>query len=87
MLAQSCPVLCDPMNYSPPDSSVHGIFQQEYWSGFPFPPSGDLPYPGIKPMSVTSPALAGVFLPLAPPGKCLDPSMWLKMLLFYYFYD
>ena len=25
--AQSCPTLCDPMNRSPPDSSVHGIFQ------------------------------------------------------------
>ena len=58
MHAQSCPVLCDPMNYSPPDSSVHGIFQQEYWSSLPFPPSGDLPYLGIKPKSFTSPALA-----------------------------
>ena len=57
MLAQSCPVLCDPMIYSPPDSSVHGIFQQEYWSGLPFPPSGDLPYEGIKPTSLISPAL------------------------------
>ena len=24
---------------------------QEYWSGVPFPPSGDLPHPGIKPVS------------------------------------
>ena len=24
---------------------------QEYWSGLPFPSPGDLPYPGIKPMS------------------------------------
>ena len=61
MHAQSCPVLCDPMNYSPPDSSVHEIFQQEYWSSLPFPPSGDLPYLGIKPKSFTSPALAGGF--------------------------
>ena len=29
--------LCDPMDSSPPGSSVHGIFQQEYWSGLPFP--------------------------------------------------
>ena len=26
-VAQSCPTLCDPMNYSPPSSSIHGIFQ------------------------------------------------------------
>ena len=35
--------------------------RQEYWSGLPFPPPGDLPYPGIKPMSLTSPALADRF--------------------------
>ena len=28
---------CDPMVCSPPGSSVHGISQQEYWSGLPFP--------------------------------------------------
>ena len=26
-LTQSCSILCDPMDHSPPDSSVHGIFQ------------------------------------------------------------
>ena len=26
-VAQSCPILRDPMDYSPPGSSVHGIFQ------------------------------------------------------------
>ena len=36
-----------------------GFSRQEYWSGLPFPPPGDLPDPGIKPMSLTSPALAG----------------------------
>ena len=38
-----------------------GSFRQEYWSGLPFPPPGDLPEPGIEPTSVTSPALAGGF--------------------------
>ena len=28
-----------------------GFFRQEYWSGLPHPPGGDLPDPGIKPMS------------------------------------
>ena len=47
-----------------------GFSRQEYWSGLPCPPPGDLPYPGIKPMSVTSNLhwQAGS-LPVAPPGK------------------
>ena len=28
-----------------------GFSRQEYWSGLPFPPPGDLPNPGIKPAS------------------------------------
>ena len=47
-VTQSRPTLCSPMDCSPPGSSVHGIFQQEYWSGLPFPSPGDLPNPGIK---------------------------------------
>ena len=35
--------------------------RQEYWNGLPCPPPGDLPDPGIKPVSLTSPALAGGF--------------------------
>ena len=35
--------------------------RQEYWSGLPFPPPGDLPYPGIKLMSLESLALASEF--------------------------
>ena len=31
---------------------------QEYWSGLPFPPPGDLPDPEIKPWSPVAPALA-----------------------------
>ena len=38
-----------------------GFCRQEYWSGLPFPSPGDLPYPGIEPVSLTSPALAGRF--------------------------
>ena len=38
-----------------------GFFRQEYWNGLPFPPSGYLPDPGIKPASLLSPALAGGF--------------------------
>ena len=35
--AQSCLTLSDPMDYSPPGSSIHGIFQAKYWSGVPLP--------------------------------------------------
>ena len=45
-----------------------GFSRQEYWSELPFPSPGDLPDPGIQPMSLMSPALGGS-LPLLPPGK------------------
>ena len=35
--------------------------RQEYWSGLPFPTSGDLPDPGIEPTSLAFPALTGRF--------------------------
>ena len=38
-----------------------GFSRQEYWSGLPCPPLGDLPHPGIEPASLMSPALAGRF--------------------------
>ena len=38
-----------------------GFSRQEYWSGLLFPSPGDLPDPGIKPASLTSPAFAGGF--------------------------
>ena len=43
--------------------------RQEYWSRVPFPPSGDLPYPEIKPVSLRSPALAGIFF-------CYEHHLW-----------
>ena len=46
------------MDCCPPGSFFHG---QEYWSGLPWSPSGDLLYPGIKPASLMPPALAGGF--------------------------
>ena len=43
-----------------------GFPKQAYWSGLPFPFSGDLPYPGIEPTYLESPALAGRFFTTAP---------------------
>ena len=48
-----------------------GFSRQEYWSGLPFPPPGDLPDPGTEPMSPVAPALAGKFFTAEPPGKCI----------------
>ena len=42
-VGQLCSALCDFMGCSPPGSSAHGIFQQEYWSRLPFPTPSDLP--------------------------------------------
>ena len=38
-----------------------GFSRQEFWSGLPCPPPGDLSDPGIKPAFLMSPALAGRF--------------------------
>ena len=49
LVAQLCLTLCNPMDCSPPGSSVHGISQARIleWVAISF--SGDLPNPGIKP--------------------------------------
>ena len=65
-VAQLCPTLHKPMDWSLPGFSLHGIPRQEYRSGLPFPSPGDLPNPGIEPKS---PALAGGFFTTVPPGN------------------
>ena len=49
-VTQSCPTLCDPMNYT-----VHGIFQARIleWGAFPETSPRDIPNPGIEPRSPT----------------------------------
>ena len=59
---QSCPTLCNPMDCSPPDSSVHRILQARILEWVACPPPGDLPDPGIK---LESPALPADSLPLS----------------------
>ena len=51
-----------------------GFSRQEYWSGPPCPPPGDLPDPDMLPASLSSPALAGRFLLLVPPKKPLPQA-------------
>ena len=59
LVTQSCPTLAIPWTrvlQAPPSMRFP---RQEYWTGLPFPPPGDLPSPGIEP---ESPAFAGRFL-------------------------
>ena len=57
-----------------------GFFKQEYWSGLPCPPPGDLSDPGIKPESLTLLRWQVGSVPLVPPGKpnlmSLIPKMY-----------
>ena len=71
-VAQSCPTLCNPVDCSLPGSSLHGILQQEYWTGLPFPSPGDLPNLGIKPQT---PALQADALTSEPPGTLLVQTL------------
>ena len=73
---QSYLALCDPMNCSPPGSSVQGFYRQEYQSGLPCPPPADLPDPGIEPVFLCLLHQQMYFLPLVPHGK---PSKYIQL--------
>ena len=83
-VAQSCPTLCDPMDCNPPGSSSMGFSRQEYWSGLPCPPPGDLPEPGIKPRSPMFPALAGGFFTTSTTWEAQSQVRWWFCFLFQY---
>ena len=61
LCAQPCPTLCDLVDCNPPGSSAHAIFQARILGWVPFPTPRDLLDPGIKPISLVSPALADKF--------------------------
>ena len=63
-LFQSCLTVCNPMDCSPPGSSVHEIFQARILEWLPFPSPGDLLDPGIEcrsPALQTDSCIAGGF--------------------------
>ena len=62
---------CDPMDSSPPGSSVHEILQQEYWSGLPFASPGVLPDPGLNPPLLSLLHWQAGSLPLHHPGSII----------------
>ena len=65
LLLQLRLTLCDPTDYSPPGSSVHGISQARILEWVAISSSRDLPDPGIEPRSL---ALAGRLFTTEPPG-------------------
>ena len=74
-------LFCNPMDYSPPGSSVHGISQARILSGLSFPSPQDLPDQGSELMY---PALRADSLPLSRQGsqaqylpiKCFQITKW-----------
>ena len=61
-----------PWTVAPQTPLFVGFPRQEYWSGQPFPCSGDLLDPGIEP---GSPALQADSLPSEPPGKPMNAAV------------
>ena len=66
---QSCLTLCHPMDCSPPGSSVRGILQARVLEWVARPSPGDLPNPGIEPVSPMAPVLQADSLPLSHRGS------------------
>ena len=72
---QLCPALCDPMGCKPSKLLLSVEFsRQEYWNDLPFPTPGNLPDPGIEPVSLASPVLAGRFFNPSLGGSCQSHS-------------
>ena len=61
--------------------------RQEYWSGLPFPSPGDLPDPGLEPLSLASPALTGGFFTTNATWEGFrDMMKWFEIWLKFYTY-
>ena len=70
---QLCPTLCDPVNTVACKAPLSmGFSKQEYQTGLPCPPLGDLPDPGIEPSSLMSPELAGGFFTTSTTWEALE---------------
>ena len=75
---QSCPALCDPVDYSSPGSSVHEIIQARTLEWVAMPPPGDLPDPGMELTSLMSPVSAGGFIKIS--TTCEAHCFWRHLL-------
>ena len=72
LAVQLCLTLCDPMDYSPPGPSVHGILQARILEWVAMPSSRGSPQPGIE---SGSPTLQADPLQSEPPGKPQMPNI------------
>ena len=68
-------------NAAPQAPLSMGFSRQEYWSGLPQSLPGDLPEPGIEPVSPMSPALAGRFFTTSATWEAPQESLLLLLLL------
>ena len=71
LVAKSCLTLVTPWTVARQAPLSMGFSRQGYCSGLPFPPTRDLPDPGIEP---TSPALAGRFFTTEPSEKPISKA-------------
>ena len=78
-LLQSCLILCNPLDYSPPGSSVLGILQARILSGLPFPIPGDFLTQGLNPCLLRLLHWQTGSLPLGPTGKELRTLEWVAI--------
>ena len=75
LVAQACPTLCNAVDSRQARLSME-FFRQEYWSGLPFPSSGELSDPKIEPRS---PALQADALTSEPPYIPIKLFLFLKI--------
>ena len=95
LVAQSCRTLCDPMDYSPPGFTVHGILQARILKLIAFPSPGGLPDQGMEPGSPALQADSFLSEPLGeapiptlcdpmdynPPGSSVHGILWSRILM------
>ena len=78
---QSCPTLCDPMDCSPPGSSVHGILQARILERVVIPSSRGSSRPRDRTCVSCSSCIAGGFFTAEPPGKPNNNIIYLLLQL------
>ena len=80
---QLCPTLCNPMDVASQAPLSMGFSRQIYWTEFPWPPPGDLPDSGIKPVSAVSHALQADVLQLSHPWSTYThtPPFWTHLFI------
>ena len=80
LITKSCPTLATPWTVVCQAPLSLGFSRQEYWSELPCLSPGDLPDPGIKPVSLVPPALQAASLPLSHWGSlfCFPTGFYLQ---------